>query len=219
MSDSSRIGTLEATVRDQAAFLDELRGALGSHDSAFRDIQLAELEQRLAPSLPGAPANPATVSREGSMGGLGSAYSTSVSLGGAGLSVIDGAISVQNGSSTVVIDGTSNMFKIAATGTQSVVFQTGVGIVTALVTLTSLGSSFSTPPAAVWNIYTSVAAASRGGFWFEPVSSSVDGWMYGGIRVVAGEVVMVFCVNENVWSLVSGGTGYCRYYVLKEAGI
>ena len=36
-----------------------------------------------------------------------------------GLTITDGAITVTNGSSVVIIDGTSNMFKIAASGTQN----------------------------------------------------------------------------------------------------
>jgi hypothetical protein len=61
-----------------------------------------------------------------------------------GITVTDGAITVTNGDDIVIIDGSSDMFRIAATGTLADTVSTGTnGQVTA--TLTALGTSLSEP--------------------------------------------------------------------------
>lgn len=52
-SDAVRIANLESSLSDVSAYLDELRKALAEHDSALGSIRLAELEQRVSPSLSG----------------------------------------------------------------------------------------------------------------------------------------------------------------------
>jgi hypothetical protein len=53
MSDSTRIASLEATVGDVAAYLEELRSALASHDAALGSQRLQELEERISPTTTG----------------------------------------------------------------------------------------------------------------------------------------------------------------------
>jgi len=57
VSDATRIATLERTAADVAEYLDELRAALASHDAAFRQIRMVEMEGRISP----APVAPPTV--------------------------------------------------------------------------------------------------------------------------------------------------------------
>lgn len=61
-----------------------------------------------------------------------------------GITVINGKISVANGASVVIIDGTSEMFRIVATGTISRT-QANNGIGTSTTTLTGLGNLSNTP--------------------------------------------------------------------------
>jgi len=68
MSDATRIASLEGSLADVAAYLDELRSALASHDAALGSQRLTELEQRIAPAgaLPVVPQSPWSGSREAS---------------------------------------------------------------------------------------------------------------------------------------------------------
>jgi hypothetical protein len=206
-----------------AAYLDELRSALASHDAVLGSQRLTELEQKISPSLaaPGVPATPGSVTGDSALAGLGSAYSTSVAMGAAGLFITDGAITVTNGSSTVVIDGTSDMFKIQATGTQQVAFPSGTWTsADTVTTLTGLGSGYTLVPAVHWNSgqYTSYRVADR---MF--VVAGGDGriamqiWSFA--RIVTGYVTMTLVAANETTDYYGSLDAVCRYYVLKEAGI
>jgi hypothetical protein len=225
MSDATRIANLEGSLADVAAYLDELRAALASHDAALGSQRLTELEQRISPSLaaPGVPATPGSVTGDSALAGLGSAYSTSVAMGAAGLFITDGALTVYNAGSTVVIDGTSNMFKIAASGTQEVAFPVATyTIAAATVTLTALGNGFSLPPATIWMMTwgaTQDAAAYRGGpSHFEVSGANMLMALRSHTYLSSGYIVMLL-VAMNLFSSYSGYNAYCRFHALKESGI
>lgn len=57
MNDSARIATLEATAADQASYLDALASAVADYGSKFREMDLADMEQKISPSpnYPGVP--------------------------------------------------------------------------------------------------------------------------------------------------------------------
>jgi hypothetical protein len=148
-----------------------------------------------------------------------------------GITVTDGAITVENGDLVVIIDGTSNMFKIAATGTLTV---SGVGGGVATTVLSALGAQAATPahlgfvtsgvdPTAAYRevgiqidnaiLY---AASSSGGsptFQFYGINAytqldmGLDGSSFARARLV--------CLSAYAFSV----TRYGRYYVLKEASI
>lgn len=222
-ADTSRIANLEAKVADTAAFLDELRAALAGHDSAFRDLRLAELEHKIGPSLsaPSIPSAPGTSSPAPSMGGLGSAYSPSVALGGAGMSITDGALSVSNGSSVVIIDGSSNMFKIAASGTQSLAFPAGVNTSAfASVTLTALGNGYTIPPAVLWmNTFSGESERGMGELLVPNGTTDAVGAKIDPTVSVATGYVRMKLAALNYSLDYTGVTAEVRYHVLKEAGI
>lgn len=121
---------------------------------------------------------------------------------------------------TVIIDGTSNMFKIVATGTQSVAYNGNT------FTLLSGVTSGSQMLKALFEISTFAGALTFGQNRYDSIEIVPDltganvqyyanGWTQGSgttdIRVyvqgVSGSVNMV------------GSTAYERYYVLKEVGV
>jgi hypothetical protein len=222
MSDTTRIAALETATADMAAYLDELRVALASHDSALGSIRLAELEQKISPSLPGAPT--AQAGGGVSLAGVDTAYAPTVAMGSAGLFITGGAINASNAGSTVIIDGTSDMFKIAATGTQSGAFPNATYTVSDYdTTLTALGNGYSVTPAALWSQYFATAPDSsslRSGSLL--VANDGTGHIaymaIDSVMLSSGYVVMrlrVACVAANKY----GNTAYVRYYVLVEVGV
>jgi hypothetical protein len=125
---------------------------------------------------------------------------------------------------TTIIDGTSNMFKIAASGTLQVAMPvsapSGANV---NVNLPALGDGFTVPPAILTNITmdeTNIAEQRKVG-----ISAIVEGTGHvefhsdAGIRVLGdGTVTVGLVIWTNTRAPSSGGVA-CRYYVLVEAGI
>lgn len=128
---------------------------------------------------------------------------------------------VSSDGTTVVIDGTSNMFKISATGTLTRSFPAGPpASATNTVTLSGLGT-FSTPPA-----FLSMTGVDNS----SPSNLRVNGAadiMSGGSTVArAYSFISLNGSNEarvtlqaDSLTLNPGFTSMTRYYVLQEAGI
>lgn len=117
------------------------------------------------------------------------------------------------------------MFKIVATGTQSQAYPNAVNTSTTVsVTLTALGSAYTTPPACLWMGNFS-AYADRTGSFFAVVlvllgSSYWGTHQFTSVGLSAGRVVMNLQVHsDDVNAGALGYTGSTRYYVLQEAGI
>jgi hypothetical protein len=77
-----------------------------------------------------------------------------------GITITDGGITVTNGDDVVIIDGSSDMFRIAATGTLSDTVAAGSGG-TETATLTGLGTALSAPLAVVSMIGSSLTSEAN----------------------------------------------------------
>ena len=203
-----------------AEYLEELARTLASHGSNLAALRMAELEQKVSPYLaaPGVPV--AQAGGGGTLGGLGTAYSPSVAVGGAGLFVTDGAITVTNAGSVVIIDGTSNMFKISATGTQTVAFPIADASNTVEVTLTALGT-YTVPPAMLWMSYFTSGGPRYGSHFVLPNYSgySIGGSITCKCQLDGSSYLKVQLTALSGTSDLSAYSAYSRYHVLKEAGI
>jgi len=208
---------------DTAEYLEELAAALASHGSNIAALRMAELEQKVSPYLaaPGVPS--ATAGSGGSLAGVDTAYAPTVAMGAAGLFVTDGAITVTNAGSVVIIDGTSNMFKIQASGTKTQDWPATWGSAASGVTVTGAapGGVF---PAVIgmlrngrtpdvrftyfldWDATT--GPISQTGRWYFNLSGTDD-------LGISLQVV----VSQAATGSMNGMTAALRYYVLKEAGI
>jgi hypothetical protein len=207
---------------DTPAYLEELAATLASHGSNLAALRMAELEKKVSPVPPGAPS--ASAGEGGALAGLGTAYSTSVAMGGAGLFITDGALTVANPVGTVVIDGSSNMFKIAASGTLSAVWPRPHSTASGSVTLTALGTM--TAPLAMFAMVQDPSyggGTGRGSFDVFQLNyyGQVDYWA--AVRYVYLGVGQPCAVSLGLWTYGSspweGTSAAARYYVLREAGI
>ena len=138
-----------------------------------------------------------------------------VVINASGITITNGAITVTNPSATVVIDGTSNMFKIQATGTLTL--PSGGGVLNTSVTLSSLGTFTEVPALLGSNVF--------GGNTFRAIGLGIEtgsiapgtqfldtfSVMFG--QIVSSELVIRLSRIEDYASTST------RYYVLKEAGI
>jgi hypothetical protein len=204
-----------------AAYLEELARTLASHGSNLAALRMAELEQRVSPSLPWPGVPSATAGSGGGLGGLNTAYSPSVAVGGAGLFITDGGLTVTNAGSTVIIDGTSDMFKIVATGTQTVNYPNGTWSGTYVgVTLTALGAGYTSPPANHSNSLFNGDNGTHGDGMFGIGASGMFGHQYTSVAVVSGYLeARLHAYSDSFNWGANGGVASSRYYILKEAGI
>jgi len=156
-----------------------------------------------------------------------------VVINSSGLTVTNGAITVTNGSSVVVIDGTSNMFKISATGTQSVAAAANTIAALRTTTLTGLGTLSTTPAhtsfLAIGNLATSaqfLGALMTGVFWSFSATASGGANAAAGLTV-SGQLAASYttlngsnqCVVNMYYSTFGALSFYHRYYVMKEAAL
>ena len=132
-----------------------------------------------------------------------------------GIAVTSGSITVTNDAGTVVIDGTSNMFKIDATGTMT---QVGTGDTTT--TLTALGTGHALFPAFL-NTVTHDGFESRQVGTYQAEGNIGNGAVFTPAATVFGiidgddsNLTLRFVVGEGVTATMS-----TRYYILQEAGI
>jgi len=209
-------------MTDTAEYLEELAQTLASHGSNLAALRMAELEQKVSPYLawPGVPS--AVAGGGASLAGVDTAYAPTVAMGAAGLSITDGAIKVSNAGATVIIDGTSNMFKIVATGTITQAFgATGTRPGTS-VQLTALGNGFSVLPTFLANITNDSSSSANPRFVgrdaeFALASGYVQYYSDVFVFLSSGYVF----VGIRAASVLSNPTttAACRYYVVVEAGI
>lgn len=161
--------------------------------------------------------------------------SGNVVIDSTGIAVTNGKITVTNAGATVIIDGTSNMFKIAASGTTSIVVAAN-SVQSTTVTLTALGSSNTVTPAYLaWLSTTSAGNANP-----RSIGSAFDGTGIGYYSAassggaVTQRMVGAFAEARDSVGIIAGQvfyrlTGYnatatepsfySRYYVLKEAAL
>lgn len=127
-----------------------------------------------------------------------------------GITVLNGAIVVKNAGATVIIDGTSNMFKIAATGTMNYPY-TDAGTPNASATVT-VATGLTYAPAFLGFVqsgsYAYPSPLDNGvGVMWEPI-----------VRVVnTNETEVSHRVHNSSGSPVAAFAG--RYYLLKEAAL
>jgi hypothetical protein len=144
-----------------------------------------------------------------------------VTIDSTGVAITGGALTVKNPSGTTIIDGTSDMFKIAATGTLSVAWPGSPGFASASATLTALGSGFTTPPPMIANLApdSSSNGYRRVGHFFLGQTAGTVTW-----TTWAEDAVWAGQVGVNLFvTYITGSPGAvnaaCRYFVLTEAGI
>lgn len=154
-----------------------------------------------------------------------------------GITVTNGAIKVTNAGSTVIIDGTSDIFKISATGTLT---NTGPAdaVTFATVTLSALGTPTTTPAHICYiaptsapvtttsmSVNPSLQATVMDSSWVAATSGGSPTVRAGAITVyaqvvtyldVSGQVVVRLEVSNYY---TSAQPRWCRYYVLQEAAL
>jgi hypothetical protein len=160
-----------------------------------------------------------------------------VVIDASGLTVTGGAITVRNPTGVVIIDGTSNMFKIAATGTQSKTITSETDWQSATTTLSGLGALPTTPAHLCYVSDTNTTTGFRY-LTFMALTPDRDEWASdtnGGVTNVdftairggmaqayvflngsSQAVVGLACINGT--SPLSH-TYYETYYVMKEAAL
>jgi len=144
-----------------------------------------------------------------------------------GINIIDGAITVVNSSATVIIDGESDIFKIAAEGTQS------VSVVTlfaqASTTLSGLGTWTDCPAAllihsdnntstnpqgvVIMQGYAARWAAATSGGAVTSEFTAMKQYVNGTMELNGSSEAVV---KLNAWNSDDTGTYYQKYFVLQE---
>lgn len=161
-----------------------------------------------------------------------------VTINADGILVIDGKIEVRNAGATVIIDGTSNMFKIAATGSIDTGLVSDGSSAVVSTTLTALFPA--TTPACMTFLGTSidgksnraaahsfgaggtgamqqryVALVSGGSVTTPAVVPNQYSYTTSGLDLVGNPVVSLYGINSTGSSL----TYYARFYVMIETAI
>lgn len=142
-----------------------------------------------------------------------------VLIDSSGVTITDGALTVTNSGSTVIIDGTSNMFKIMATGTMTRAFpSTGTGLAETDVTVAGTGT---TPRPVVWalGIDNSAVGNLRSQGYAEVIPNGDGRTFYRayGYNYAVSTNHVVLAAQSAL--LNPGTTSMARYYMLVEAGI
>lgn len=149
----------------------------------------------------------------------------SVLINSSGVAITNGKLTVSNPAATVIIDGTSNMFKIAASGTISVssVANNSSGLGTVTVTGAAPGSVL---PAFLVSTNEGAIAARQVGNWLgNPGLNSTATGNYVDVQHMAQVRMMLSgTVDAQVRLECMNYSGVTRnystrYYILKEAGI
>lgn len=136
-----------------------------------------------------------------------------------GITVIEGAITVTNAGATVIIDGSSNMFKIASTGTRSFAGPNGSPAETT--STVDVATGFDYTPA--FQVYLTNSAGVQGSAWHTGhadvgATALFTQWRYAEASYLATNQTRMrfFWFGFGDYSAV---TSYFRYYILQEAGI
>lgn len=155
-----------------------------------------------------------------------------VLIDSSGIAVTNGKITVTNAGATVIIDGTSNMFKISATGTLSRTQAVDTnGIVT--VDLTGLGTRGTSPAHISYVAFGNTTAAFQHVGWAAGVIQGYVAVTSGGVVGESAAIALAHAVMTShlsagstiimrlaLWNYDSASvTAYGRYYVLAEAAL
>lgn len=156
----------------------------------------------------------------------------SVVIDQTGIAITNGKLTVTNPGSTVIIDGTSNMFKIASTGTTSLTVATGAGGIVDVV-LSGLGALSTTPTMLSWISATNATDGTRWQGTRQAVGAIFVAATSGGAVTTQRYAATVFVdsytfldassfavFRMNVSNLSGSSiTHYARYYVMKETAV
>ncbi len=132
------------------------------------------------------------------------------------------------GGQTTIIDGTSDMFKIIATGTATVAVPNVSGTNDTVVVLTALGSAFTTPPMAAFSMTDDVGSSlnQRGPGFYAQFNSAApaNDYMVTTVRsfvFLTGAPPNTVSVDLQGRATIAGlgSTAAHRYYILVEVGI
>jgi hypothetical protein len=142
-----------------------------------------------------------------------------VLINSTGLTVTNGAVTVTNAGSTVIIDGTSNMFKITATGTSTRAFPAAGTGATTSVTVSGSGASvlqtlFST---GIDNSSTANLRALGQANGVVLTDGHIAFRSYSFVDINAGDNRVRLTAESTISD--PGTTAMHRYYLLKEAAI
>jgi hypothetical protein len=124
--------------------------------------------------------------------------------------------------STVLVDGTSDMFRISATGTQSVAFPAAGNVNFTNVNLSALGTGYTTPPACLWSMTYDNSAITNGRAANPQqainISTGVVKWQaFGFISIVTGSPQVE--LDAASYTTNPATTAACRYWVLAQTAI
>jgi hypothetical protein len=148
--------------------------------------------------------------------------SADIVLDGTGIHVTGGKIEVRNPGSTVIIDGTSNMFKIGASGTFTVAFPTAGNTNTNGASVPALGSGFTVPPMMLAATTYDVTGVSTNEPRFGHLAQAWNGgslaWQAGSYAYLSAGVPVARLMAHSA-TLPSGFTAGMRYYYLVETAI
>jgi hypothetical protein len=130
-----------------------------------------------------------------------------------GVAITNGALSVQNAGGTVIIDGSSDMFKIAATGTMNMAAQGGAGQVTTDITLAT-GITYNPASSA----YLNTAYAYQMPYFVDNGAGALLDWYSMGASVVSTNHTKVHGEKNTLRGGGLGAISY-KYYVFSEAAL
>jgi hypothetical protein len=140
-----------------------------------------------------------------------------------GIAVTNGKITVTNAGATVIIDGTSDMFKISASGTLTSAFGAVNSAVTVTLTVTGLGSGFTIPAACIFNTTTDQAVTVTRSAAYRPDVNLTTGVVrydaLAGIYLNTTPGTLKIDLRAASNTVNPGTTATARFYTLIEAGI
>lgn len=139
------------------------------------------------------------------------------------LSTDNYGLRVTNPSGTVIVDGSSDMFRIAASGTQTCDWPTGMGSNGENTTLTGLGT-FVTPPVVLHALTFNDAASSSfrtPGMYIGYVAAlaEVVGVAFGASSLNGSDQLVISTSTAQSGTTFDGQTAAQRYHVLEQAAI
>lgn len=230
------------TAQSDADFLEALASEVKTTSARVANLESAALEAQLGlgtPARTGVDLSPVQLGQ--GVGAIAPAFlvqpgtdishaNADVLINSSGITVTNGKIIVRNGAATVIIDGSSNMFKIAASGSLQVHWGASPGVVTDFVTLTGLGT-YSALPLMICNtttddatVHASTGPGSRFGHVAHAYSGSTEQYRAEtSIDFTSGTLpsTLDIVIRGTMFSASPGIfiVARARYYVLIEAGI
>lgn len=142
--------------------------------------------------------------------------SGNVLIDASGVTITNGALTLTNAGATVIIDGTSDIFKIFATGTASRTFPAAPGTSITTVTITGSGG---TMLMSLFQVTDNNGAAPRSlGIYLTVANAGTVQYFVWGYSDLSGGANRVNLVASSR-TLAGVNTAGMRYYVLVEAGL